>query len=176
MVRIAKGPAGDGRLRLLHVPWNVQRAWRYGWCWENGPDPGRQHGERCLFPTNVHPARLTNSRLQNTALYSAFAVFGFFGGTIVNRLGVKVTLAFGGIGYCLYAISLLVSVHASVRGFNIFAGAWLGICAGLLWTAQGTIMISYPTEGQKGRYFAWFWGIFNMGAVIGSLVSLALFS
>jgi len=108
----------------------------------------------------------------NTALYSTFAVFAFFGGTFVNRLGVKWTLAFGGIGYCIYAISLLVSVHASVGGFNIFAGALLGVCAGLLWTAQGTIMISYPNEGEKGRYFAWFWGIFNMGAVIGSLIPL----
>lgn len=86
-------------------------------------------------------------------------------------MGVKVTLAFGGIGYAIYAISLLVSVHADVAGFNIFAGALLGVCAGLLWTAQGTIMLSYPLEHQKGRYFAWFWGIFNMGAVIGSLVS-----
>jgi MFS family permease len=86
-------------------------------------------------------------------------------------LGVKYTLAFGGIGYSIYAISLLVSVHKSVGGFNIFAGALLGVCAGLLWTAQGTIMISYPSEAEKGRYFAWFWGIFNMGAVIGSLVS-----
>jgi MFS family permease len=110
--------------------------------------------------------------VKNTALYSAFAVFGIFGGTFVNKLGVKWTLAFGGTGYCLYAISLLVSVHASVAGFNLFAGAWLGICAGLLWTAQGTIMISYPNEKQKGRYFAIFWGIFNMGAVIGSLIPL----
>jgi len=108
---------------------------------------------------------------QNTALYSAFAVFGFFGGTFVNKLGVKWTLSFGGVGYCIYAISLLVSVHASVFGFNIFAGVWLGICAGLLWTAQGTIMVSYPIENKKGHYFAWFWGIFNLGAVVGSLVS-----
>ncbi|KAJ5935300.1 DUF895 domain membrane protein [Penicillium verhagenii] len=108
----------------------------------------------------------------NTALYSTFAVFGIFGGTFVNRLGVKWTLAFGGTGYCLYAISLLVSLYADVEGFNIFAGAWLGICAGLLWTAQGTIMISYPSEDKKGAYFAWFWGIFNMGAVIGSLIPL----
>lgn len=107
----------------------------------------------------------------NVALYSTFAVFGFFGGTFVNRLGIKICLAFGGIGYAIYAISLLVSVHASVGGFNIFAGALLGVCAGLLWTAQGTIMLSYPLEHQKGRFFAYFWGIFNMGAVIGSLVS-----
>ncbi|KAG4437555.1 hypothetical protein IFR05_006942 [Cadophora sp. M221] len=108
----------------------------------------------------------------NIALYSTFAVFGFFGGTIVNKLGVKLTLAFGGIGYCIYAVSLLVSVYAHVAPFNIVAGALLGICAGLLWTAQGTIMISYPHENEKGRYFAWFWAIFNMGAVIGSLIPL----
>jgi MFS family permease len=107
---------------------------------------------------------------QNTALYSTFAVFGFFGGTFINKLGVKYTLAFGGIGYCIYAASLLASVHANVPAFNIFAGVWLGLCAALLWTAQGTIVISYPPEHEKGHYFAWFWGIFNMGAVIGSLV------
>jgi MFS family permease len=118
----------------------------------------------------MYPESHPNYLQKNTAVYSTFAVFGFFGGTFVNRLGVKMTLAFGGIGYCIYAISLLVSVHKSVDGFNIFAGALLGVCAGLLWTAQGTIMISYPHEDQKGRYFAWFWAIFNMGAVIGSLV------
>jgi len=115
-----------------------------------------------------------NPVIKNTAVYSTFAVFGFFGGTFVNTLGVKLTLPFGGIGYCIYAISLLVSVHDYAPGFNIFAGALLGVCAGLLWTAQGTIMISYPHEDQKGRYFAWFWAIFNMGAVIGSLVRLFL--
>ncbi|RBA21009.1 hypothetical protein FPRO05_08456 [Fusarium proliferatum] len=108
----------------------------------------------------------------NTALYATFAVFGFFGGTFVNKLGVKLCLAFGGVGYGIYAISLLVSVHKHVPGFNIFAGVWLGLCAALLWTAQGTIMISYPHENKKGKYFAWFWGIFNMGAVIGSLIPL----
>ncbi|KAI9744141.1 MAG: hypothetical protein M1818_002293 [Claussenomyces sp. TS43310] len=108
----------------------------------------------------------------NTALYSTFAVFGFFGGSVVNNVGIRATLVFGGIGYCLYNIALVVSLHKHVDGFNIFAGAWLGICAGLLWTAQGTIMLSYPTEDQKGRYFAWFWTIFNLGGVIGSLIPL----
>lgn len=83
---------------------------------------------------------------------------GFFAGTFVNKLGVKLTLSFGGLGYCIYAISLLASIHAYVGPFNIIAGALLGICAALLWTAQGTIMLSYPGEGVKGRYFAWFWG------------------
>ncbi|KAM0228880.1 hypothetical protein ACHAPO_010404 [Fusarium lateritium] len=110
----------------------------------------------------------------NTALYSTFAVVGFFGGTFVNRLGVRITLAFGGIGYGIYMISMLLSNHfeEKVRGFNLFSGVLLGFCAAMLWTAQGTIMISYPHEHQKGHYFAWFWGIFNLGAVLGSLIPL----
>lgn len=35
-------------------------------------------------------------------------------------------------------------------------------------------MMSYPLEQSKGRYFAWFWAIFNIGACIGSLVSRAI--
>jgi MFS family permease len=109
-------------------------------------------------------------------LNSTFAVVAFFAGGFVNRLGVRLTLAFGGIGYAIYTISLLVYVHKPQdSAFNIFAGAFLGVCAGLLWTAQGTIMLSYPSEGEKGRYFAWFWGIFNVGAVLGSLVCPPLF-
>jgi hypothetical protein len=39
-------------------------------------------------------------------------------------------------------------------------------------TLSGAIMMSYPPEGSKGRYISWFWMIFNLGAVIGSLVQL----
>lgn len=98
---------------------------------------------------------------------------GFTAGTIVNRIGVKFAILFGGTGYCLYVISILVQVHfptAKVHGFNIFAGAYLGVCAGCLWTGQGAIMMSYPPEARKGRYFMWFWAIFNIGACIGALV------
>jgi hypothetical protein len=109
----------------------------------------------------------------NTALYSVFAFVGFFAGTVANRLGLRLTLAVGGLGYCLYAASFLCYSHTQNIGFVIFAGAFLGLCAGLLWTAQGAIMMSYPREHEKGRYISWFWIIFNLGAVIGSLVSLS---
>ncbi len=108
----------------------------------------------------------------STALYSTFAVVGFFSGTIANMLGVRTTLAFGGLGYCIYAASFLSYNHNQNHGFVVFAGAFLGVCAGLLWTAQGTIMMSYPPEDRKGRYISYFWVIFNFGAVIGSLVPL----
>ena len=105
----------------------------------------------------------------NVAVYSTFSVIGFFAGTFANRLGLKLTLSLGGFGYFIYVSSYLCFNHTANEGFVIFAGALLGVCAGLLWSAQGAIMMSYPSEGSKGRYISWFWMIFNLGAVIGSL-------
>ena len=114
----------------------------------------------------------TTANHANTALYSTFAIVGFFAGTIVNRLGIRATLSAGGFGYCIYVVSFLVYSHTANAGFNIFAGALLGVCAGLLWAAQGAIMMSYPREADKGKYIAWFWMVFNLGAVLGSLIPL----
>ncbi|KAI0112734.1 MFS general substrate transporter [Hypoxylon sp. NC0597] len=108
----------------------------------------------------------------STALYSVFAVVAFFSGSFANKLGIKATLGIGGLGYCIYSASFLCYNHTQNVGFVIFAGAFLGLCAGLLWTAQGAIMMAYPPEQSKGRYISWFWIIFNLGAVIGSLIPL----
>ncbi|EAW15088.1 unc-93 family MFS transporter [Aspergillus clavatus NRRL 1] len=108
----------------------------------------------------------------NTALYSTFAVVGFFAGSIANRIGLQLTISFGGFGYFLYVAALLSYNHNENAGFLIFAGALLGVCAGLLWCAQGAVMMSYPLEHEKGKFIAIFWVIFNLGGVIGSLIPL----
>ena len=108
----------------------------------------------------------------NVAVYSTFSIIGFFAGSLVNRLGIRLTLSFGGLGYFLYIASYLSYNHNANSGFVTFAGAFLGLCAGLLWSAQGAIMLSYPPEQSKGKYISWFWMIFNLGGVIGSLVPL----
>jgi len=115
----------------------------------------------------------TASNNSTVALYTTFAFFAFFAGTICNRLGIKLTLSIGGFGYGVYAASFLSYDHNKNQGFVIFAGALLGFCAALLWTAQGAIMMSYPSEKMKGRFVSIFWNIFNLGAVIGSLIPLA---
>jgi MFS family permease len=117
----------------------------------------------------VNPKASTDS---NTAVYSTFSVIGFFAGSIANWLGIKRALSFGGIGYCIYVSSYLCYNHTQNYGFIVFAGFLLGCCAGILWAAQGAIMMAYPPEENKGRYISIFWMIFNMGGVIGSLVPL----
>ncbi|SMQ49266.1 unnamed protein product [Zymoseptoria tritici ST99CH_3D1] len=109
----------------------------------------------------------------NSAVYATFAVVGFFSGTITNMLGVKFALSFGGIGYSVYVSAYLCYNHTKNYGYIVFAGFLLGCCAGILWSAQGQIMMSYPNEATKGRYISIFWIIFNFGSVIGSLIPLA---
>ena len=96
-----------------------------------------------------------------------------FFSSVNNTLGSKLTLQLGSFGYCLYIGSYLaINIHPGAGAFVIAAGAILGLCAGLLWAAQGALMLAYPTEGEKGRYIAIFWAIFNLGAVVGAAVSL----
>lgn len=108
------------------------------------------------------------------ALYSTFSVVSFFAGTIHNKLGSRLTLGLGALGYCLYIGSFLSYNINQNQGFVIAAGAILGVCASLLWTAQGALMLAYPTESQKGTFISVFWVIFNFGAVLGSAIELGL--
>ncbi|KAI5294338.1 hypothetical protein KEM52_004215 [Ascosphaera acerosa] len=108
----------------------------------------------------------------NIAVYACFAVVGFFAGSITNVIGTRFALFFGGFGYFMYVASLLCYMHTQNGGFTIFAGALMGVCAGCLWAAQGTVMMSYPEEENKGKYIGIFWVIFNLGGVIGSLIPL----
>jgi len=107
----------------------------------------------------------------NTALYTAFAVFGILGGGIYNILGPRLTLFSGCSTYILYAGSFLYYNHHRNQTFVVVAGALLGVGAGLLWAGQGAIMTSYPTEDRKGGYISLFWSIFSFGGVIGGFIA-----
>lgn len=58
----------------------------------------------------------------NVALYSTFAVVGFSAGSVVNRLGVRISMALSGIGYTIYVSSYLSYNYTQNYGYMIFAG------------------------------------------------------
>ncbi|ORX62972.1 MFS general substrate transporter [Hesseltinella vesiculosa] len=105
----------------------------------------------------------------NTALSVTFTVCSLLGAPIYNIFGHWVLLP-AGLCYVLYTGSFLTPNG----GFTIAAAAILGIGAGFLWTAQAGIMMSYPSEDQKGRAFGIFWMVFNLGATMGGAILLGL--
>lgn len=96
------------------------------------------------------------SSASNSALYAAFAVVGFFAGTVTNALGIRFALLFGGLGYCVYVSSYICFNYTRNIGYTVFVGLLLRCCTGILWSAQGVIMMSYPLEKLKGRFISWF--------------------
>ncbi|KAJ1860866.1 hypothetical protein LPJ73_001202 [Coemansia sp. RSA 2703] len=116
----------------------------------------------------------TVSNNTNAAIYCTFVVFGMLGGAIVNLLGVRWTVCVSGLTYALYSSSYIYYNHTAKGAFSLATGPILGIGAGILWSAQGMVMMSYPEEHRKGRYIAIFWVIFNLGGVIGGIVPFVM--
>ncbi|EPQ53692.1 MFS general substrate transporter [Gloeophyllum trabeum ATCC 11539] len=109
----------------------------------------------------------------NSALYAALALLSVFAGSVMNMLGPRLTLFLGTTGYVLGLISyLVININPNAGWFVITAGGIEGLCAALLWTAQSTLMMAYPTDSQRGRFISIFWAIYNLGGVVGATVSL----
>ncbi|KAH9046962.1 MFS general substrate transporter [Lactarius deliciosus] len=127
--------------------------------------------------SNLGAGGLQDTALVDTAngvLYGMFALTGLISGGINNLLGPRLTLSIGSLGYSLYIGSLWCFQTQGTRWFVIFAGGVLGVSAALLWSAQGSIMLSYPLEKDKGKAFGVFWAIFQFGSFIGSVIALAI--
>lgn len=118
----------------------------------------------------------SQSNQANVAVYATFSALAFFGGTIYNRLGIRLCLMYGGIGYACLASAYLAAAHIGERAtpWVVVAGCLEGLSAAMLWTAQGAVTMSYPTEDMKGRSFSVFWTIFQMGGVVGSIIPICL--
>ncbi|KAJ1645158.1 hypothetical protein LPJ64_003226 [Coemansia asiatica] len=110
----------------------------------------------------------------NTALYATFCVFSIAGGGIVNVFGVRYTTALSCLTYALYTGSYIYYNDTGNGVLTIVAGCILGIGAGILWTAQGVVMVSYPADAEKGKFISIFWVIFNLGGLVGGVLPFAI--
>ena len=65
---------------------------------------------------------------------SAFAALAFFGGTIYNRVGIKVCLMFGGFGYACLSSAYFLTAHIRDRatGWIVAAGCIEGLSAAMV--------------------------------------------
>ncbi|KAI8604981.1 major facilitator superfamily domain-containing protein [Dissophora ornata] len=109
-----------------------------------------------------------------TALSVVFAFSSLFAGALFNIMGHRLLLILGGLTYVLYVGSFLAYNYIQSIVFVVIASCLLGIGAGWLWCAQGAVMMGYPDEGEKGKYFSIFWAIFNCGGVLGNVIPLGI--
>ena len=110
----------------------------------------------------------------NMIIYLTFSLSSILSPAIINRVGARWALTFGTLGYWMYVSSLYFYSSGQAGGWVVdLAAVAIGWCAGPLWTAQNALCLSYPTPETKGRYFAVFWIVFNLGGVVGGIISFA---
>ncbi|KAF9149803.1 hypothetical protein BG015_008367 [Linnemannia schmuckeri] len=115
---------------------------------------------------------------QNLAITSssiAYIIGFLIAGGAHNMIGPRLCVAFGGFTFFLYAGAMFMAKDNDRSLYPPIAGILLGLGAGCIWVTQGAMMMSYPTENNKGRYIACFWAIYNLGAVLGSVLPLTMF-
>lgn len=114
------------------------------------------------------------------ALYLSFTACCFVSPAITSKLGTKLTLFLGTLGYlALVAVSLLffeADCSAAFKSILICGGAVNGAGAALLWTAQGKLILQYSDGNNNGRLFSIFWSIFNCAALLGGGLTFFYFS
>ncbi|GLD92893.1 hypothetical protein PINS_up001472 [Pythium insidiosum] len=120
----------------------------------------------------------------NVVIYLCFTASSAVAAACVVALGVPRALTLGTLGYLLYTASLWFLQTRGITGGDaaddtarvifFMACAALGASAGLLWTAQGQMIMSYATHCNQGRYLSTFWIIFNLGATSGGVLTFCL--
>ncbi|KAJ5979915.1 hypothetical protein N7481_007213 [Penicillium waksmanii] len=120
-------------------------------------------------PNSASTVQVVNATLCTVWFFSAS-----FGGTILNTIGPAITACIGVIGYIIYVGSLMYFDNTGKSGFPIFAGAAVGISAGLIFVTMGSIAMSYSEEQDRGAYITMSVNLQAVGSVIGGIIPLII--
>ena len=123
--------------------------------------------------TGLGAAGLGNPTPVNNSLIAAYgttAVASFFAGPICTQIGFRLSLLLGSAAFTFYSVCLIVYKDTGSGWILILGGVILGLFSSLEWTAQGTMVMTYPLPKEKGKLVSFNMTVFNLGAVLGSLV------
>ncbi|PVH95664.1 MFS general substrate transporter [Periconia macrospinosa] len=109
----------------------------------------------------------------NAVLFSLMTFTCLSGSVLINRIGLRYTIALGTTGYVLYSAALYQNNRYGTVWFVYVGSAACGITAGIFWAAEGAIMLSYPPPETRGRYLAYWLAYRNSGAILGGVINLS---
>jgi Major Facilitator Superfamily len=110
----------------------------------------------------------------NGVLYGFFAFSALMAGSVLNTLGPRLTMLFGITGYPVYIGAMWYYDSYGHMWYPIFAGAYLGLTAGCLWTTATYTANAYAEEKEKGLFRAIQWVGNVCGSAVGASVALGV--
>ncbi|EED17435.1 conserved hypothetical protein [Talaromyces stipitatus ATCC 10500] len=117
---------------------------------------------------------ITMANTSNGVLYGVFVFSALLAGTILNTVGPRLTMMFGITGYPIYIGAMWYFDAFGHLWFPVFAGAYLGLTAGCLWSTAAYTSNAYAEEKDKGVWRAIQWTSNVSGAAVGACVALGV--
>ncbi|EXJ88510.1 hypothetical protein A1O1_05440 [Capronia coronata CBS 617.96] len=117
---------------------------------------------------------ISMANISNGVLYGVFVFSALGASTILNLFGPRYTMMFGVTGYPVYIGAMWYFDEYGHLWFPVFAGAYLGLTAGCLWTTAAYTSNAYAEEKQKGSWRAIQWTMNVSGAATGACVALGV--
>lgn len=114
------------------------------------------------------------ANISNGTLYGVFVFSALGASTVVNILGPRLTMMFGITGYPVYIGAMWYFDQIGHLWFPIFAGAYLGLAAGCLWTVAAYTSNAYAEEKDKGKWRAIQWTMNVSGSALGASIALGI--
>ncbi|KAK4058463.1 hypothetical protein OIO90_000623 [Microbotryomycetes sp. JL221] len=126
---------------------------------------------------NLGAGGLATPRTANAANASLFAIMTVtcvLGSAVTAKLGPKLALVLGTLGYAPYAAGLFCNSKFGTQWGLILGAILCGLSAGVFWATEGAIALAYPEPHRRARSLS-IWLILNLlGSILGGAINLAL--
>ncbi|KAK8215257.1 hypothetical protein M8818_002269 [Zalaria obscura] len=109
-----------------------------------------------------------------TALTYAFlALVCFFGGPLVNKIGVKWSLVIGAASFPIQGSAYYCNSKFGNQWYLILSGVFSGIGTGCWYVAEAGSIMSLSPSGARGKYLALWIVSRNLGQLVGGAINLS---
>ncbi|EXJ89091.1 hypothetical protein A1O3_02155 [Capronia epimyces CBS 606.96] len=137
-------------------------------------NPGLYLAVTLLGAGGGRPSSVSMADTSNGVLYGVFFFSAIGAGPILNLFGPRASVAFAVTGYPVYIGAMWYFDAFGHLWYPIFAGAYLGLCAGCLWTTAAWMANTLAEEKEKGTWRAIQWTANVSGAAVGACIALGI--
>ncbi|KAI5828244.1 MFS general substrate transporter [Schizophyllum commune Tattone D] len=110
----------------------------------------------------------------NALIFSLMVLSATLSSSLVNVVGIRITLILGTLGFAPYAAGLYTNNRYGTEWFVLFGAALCGLAAGTFWMAEAAIALSYPEPERQGKFLG-LWLTFKIaGQIVGGAIDLGV--
>ncbi|CCH46319.1 putative membrane protein [Wickerhamomyces ciferrii] len=117
---------------------------------------------------------VNTANIANAILFGIMFVTAPLYAILINKIGLKLILAWGTLGYVFWSAGLYQNSKDGTEWLIMFGAVTCGISASALWSSEATVAILYPDDNQRGK-FVGTWQLWNkVGGLISGAITVAL--